>query len=254
MTFILEISLLIFAYMLIAFIIAMAKKDNSIVDIFWGFGFTLIAGYSLVKGGTIDLHRILMDLAVLAWSLRLSIHILLRNLGRDEDFRYKIWRDKWKHFVLRSFFQIFMLQGLLMLIISYPVYYVNASPAVGLALTDFLGIVVFLIGFIFEAASDYQLKLFKKNPGNKGKLMTTGFWKITRHPNYFGESLIWWGITFFALDYPGGWKTLLSPVILTLLLRFVSGVPLLERKYKGRPDWEDYKKKTAAFVPFIKFL
>jgi len=240
--------------MIVVFLIAWAKKDNSIVDIFWGLGFILIAAFSLVRSETIDLHKILMNLAVLSWSLRLSISILARNWGRGEDFRYKAWRDTWHHFVIRSFFQIFILQGLFMLIIALPVYFVNSASAVELSPVDFLGMSVFLVGFTFEAVGDYQLKLFKKNPANKGKLITTGLWSITRHPNYFGESLIWWGIALFALDYPGGWKTLLSPVILTLLLRFVSGVPMLEQKYKGRPDWEAYKKKTAAFVPFMKFL
>jgi steroid 5-alpha reductase family enzyme len=147
-----------------------------------------------------------------------------------------------------------MLQGLFMLIIAAPVYFVNTAPAVRISLSDYLGFAIFIAGFIFEAVGDYQLKLFKKDPANKGKLMTMGLWSITRHPNYFGESLIWWGIALFALHYPGGWITLISPVVITLLLRFVSGVPMLEQKYKGRPDWEAYKMKTAAFVPFIKFL
>jgi steroid 5-alpha reductase family enzyme len=95
---------------------------------------------------------------------------------------------------------------------------------------------------------------FKKDPGNKGKLMRSGLWEISRHPNYFGEALIWWGISFYALNLPYGWTTLISPVVITLLLRFVSGVPMLEKKYAGRPDWEDYKGKTAPFIPYVKFF
>ncbi len=254
MILILQVSAVIFIYMSVVFLIAWAKKDNSIVDDFWGLGFIVIAGFSSFWNGRIDLHKILMNLLVIVWSLRLSIHILIRNWGRGEDFRYKAWRDTWRYFMLRSFFQIFMLQGIFMLIIAFPVYYVNSASAVNISLSDYLGLVVFLIGFIFEAVGDHQLKVFKKDPENKGKLMTRGLWSITRHPNYFGESLIWWGIAFFALNYPGGWETFLSPVVLTLLLRFVSGVPMLEQKYKGRPDWEEYKKRTAAFVPFVKFL
>jgi steroid 5-alpha reductase family enzyme len=250
----LQISIFIFAYMVFVFFLALAKKDNSIVDIFWGLGFVIIAGFSLFSNGHLDLHKVLMDLLVIIWGRRLTAHILARNRGRGEDFRYKAWRDTWKHFVLRSFFQIFMLQGLFMLIIASPVYFVNFAPTVKFSFTDYLGFAIFVAGFIFEAVGDYQLKLFKKDPANKGKLMTKGLWSITRHPNYFGESLIWWGIAFFALDYPTGWITLISPVLLTLLLRFVSGVPMLEQKYKGRPDWEEYKMKTATFVPFIKFL
>jgi steroid 5-alpha reductase family enzyme len=147
-----------------------------------------------------------------------------------------------------------MLQGLFMLIIAIPIYFVNSSPSFKVSIFDFIGVAVFLIGFTFEVIGDYQLKQFKKNPGNKGKLITSGLWSITRHPNYFGESLVWLGITLFALNYPLGWITFLSPLVLTLLLRFVSGVPMLEQKYKGRPDWEEYKKETAVFVPFMKFL
>jgi steroid 5-alpha reductase family enzyme len=251
----LEMSIVIFIYMTLIFVLAQLLKDNSIVDIYWGLGFILVAGYSLLSGPSFNLHKILMNLAVTIWGLRLSIHILLRAVRRGgEDFRYKAWRDTWKNFRLRSFLQIFMLQGLFMLIIALPVYYVNYKLPVELAPVNYLGIILFITGFIFEALGDFQLKVFIKKPENKGKLMSTGLWSITRHPNYFGESLIWWGISMFALNYRYGWITLLSPIFLTLLLRFVSGVPMLESKYKGRPDWEEYKKKTAAFVPFLKFL
>jgi steroid 5-alpha reductase family enzyme len=119
---------------------------------------------------------------------------------------------------------------------------------------DFIGVAIFIIGFTFEVIGDYQLMQFKKNPDNKGKLINSGLWSITRHPNYFGESTVWFGLSFVSMNYPMGWITLISPLVLTFLLRFVSGVPMLEQKYKGRPDWEDYKKKTAVFVPFVKFL
>jgi steroid 5-alpha reductase family enzyme len=208
----------------------------------------------LFQAKEIDLQKILMNLAVTIWGLRLGLHILIRNAGKGEDFRYKAWRDTWKHFAFRSFFQIFMLQGLFMLVIALPVYVVNSSPLVDLSVWDLTGMALFLAGFFFEVLGDFQLRIFRKDASNKGKLMTTGLWSITRHPNYFGESLIWWGIAFFALDLPAGWITLISPILLTLLLRFVSGVPMLEKKYEGRPDWEEYKKKTAAFVPFLKFL
>ena len=254
MYIILQISLVIFIYMTLVFMIAMIVKDNSVVDIFWGLGFILVAAWSIYRGSPLDLHKILMNLLVLVWGLRLSTYIFLRKQGKGEDFRYKAWRDSWKFFTLRSFFQVFMLQGILMLVISVPVYYVNYSSAANLEVVDWIGVGIFLVGFLFEAVGDYQMAIFKRKAENKDKLMTTGLWKITRHPNYFGEALIWWGIALFALNYPHGWKTLISPVILTLLLRFVSGVPMLEKKYNGRADWEEYKKKTAAFVPFVKFL
>jgi len=249
-----EIAFLVLVYMVLVFTIAVILKNNSIVDIFWGPGFILIAAWSLVTSGTFDIHKILLNILVLIWGLRLSFHIFMRNRGKEEDFRYKAWRDTWRFFVIRSFFQIFMLQGIIMLIIAVPVYFVNQAPAAPIGTYDIIGLILFVTGFLFEVTGDRQLVRFKKDPGNKGKIITTGLWKITRHPNYFGEALVWWGIAFFALQYPGGWKTLLGPVLITLMLRFVSGVPMLEKKYAGRPDWEEYKRKTAAFVPFTKFL
>ncbi|MEI7664308.1 MAG: DUF1295 domain-containing protein, partial [Bacteroidota bacterium] len=115
-------------------------------------------------------------------------------------------------------------------------------------------LVVFGAGFMIETIGDYQLTEFKKNPANQGKIITTGLWSVTRHPNYFGEALVWWGIGCYALSFQHGWYTLAGPAVITLLLRFVSGVPMLEKKYEGRPDWEEYKSQTAPFVPFIKFL
>ncbi len=251
---VLEVSLVIGLYMTIVFILALIRKDNSIVDVAWGLGFIIISVYSIIQSGEVDLRKMIVSLLVLLWGLRLSFHIFVRNSGKGEDFRYKAWRDSWKFFYLRSFFQIFMLQGLFMLIISSPIWFISFSKGGPLGLWDSLGLVVFGSGFMFEVIGDYQLSEFKKDPSNKGKIMTTGLWSVTRHPNYFGEALVWWGISFYAFSFTNGWYTLVSPVIITLLLRFVSGVPMLEKKYAGHPDWNDYKARTAAFVPFVKFL
>ena len=249
-----EIALLIVVYMSLVFVLALIARDNSIVDIFWGPGFVLIAIYSLIQNPEPDLRKWIVTFLVALWGIRLSVHVFLRNRGRGEDFRYRQWRETWKFFVIRSYFQIFLLQGIFMLIIASPVYYINFYSKEPLGFWDTLGLVVFGIGFFFEAVSDYQLSEFKKKPENQRKIMTTGLWELCRHPNYFGEALIWWGMAFYAMNLPLGWITLVSPIIITLLLRFVSGVPMLEKKYKGRPDWEEYKRRTAAFVPNVKFL
>jgi steroid 5-alpha reductase family enzyme len=254
MPYYLQTGLLIFIYMVLVFLIALIRKDNSIVDIFWGLGFIVVAGYSFMYSGNYGLLQMIMNLLVLLWGLRLTFYIFFRNRGKGEDFRYKAWRDTWKYFVLRSFFQIFMLQGLFMFLVALPIVFVNRMAASGMDGFSTAGTILFLAGFLFETIGDYQLVRFKKDPGNKGKIITTGLWKITRHPNYFGEALLWWGIAFFAAGYPGGWMTLISPILITLLLRFVSGVPMLEKKYRGRPDWEEYKRKTPPFVPFLRFL
>lgn len=252
---IVEISLVIFLYMTSVFIIAQVKKDNSIVDIFWGLGFIVVAVYALIQSGEMaDLRKIIVTFLVCIWGIRLSGHIFFRNKGKEEDFRYKAWRNTWKFFVLRSYLQIFMLQGVFMLIISAPVWLINFQSAQPLGIFDTLGLVLFGTGLLFEGLGDYQLSAFKKEPSNKGKIITTGLWALTRHPNYFGEALVWWGIGCYALALPDGVYFLLSPLVLTLLLRYVSGVPMLEKKYEGRADFEAYKKETAPFIPFVHFF
>ncbi len=249
-----EIALLILIYMTLVFVLAQIARDNSIVDIFWGLGFILISVYSFIQDTEPDLRKWIVTSLVALWGVRLSVHVFIRNRGRGEDFRYRHWRETWKFFVIRSYAQIFLLQGIFMFIIASPVYYINFYSKEPLGFFDTLGLVVFGTGFFFEAVSDFQLSDFKMKPENQGKIITTGLWAMSRHPNYFGEALVWWGISFYALNLPNGWMTLVSPVIITLLLRFVSGVPMLEKKYKGRSDWEEYKRNTSAFVPFVKFL
>lgn len=249
-----EIALLVLIYMSLVFILAQIAKDNSVVDIFWGLGFILIAIYSLIQDTQPDLRKWIVTFLVALWGIRLSVHVFLRNRGKGEDFRYRRWRETWKFFVLRSYVRIFLLQGLLMFIIAFPVYYINFYSKEPLGFWDTLGLVVFGTGFLFESVADFQLMNFKKDARNTGKIMTTGLWEMTRHPNYFGEALVWWGISLYAVNLPYGWITLISPVVITLLLRFVSGVPVLEKKYEGRLDWEEYKNKTAPFIPFVKFF
>lgn len=237
--------------MTMIFIFALIRKDNSIVDVFWGLGFIIIAGYSIIQSGELDLRKIIVNSLVVIWGIRLSFHIYQRNAGKEEDFRYKAWRMKWKFFHLRSYFQIFMLQGLIMMVVASPLWFINFGSSGPLGLWDFLGLVTFGAGFLVEVLSDSELAEFRKKSSNKGKLLTTGLWSVSRHPNYFGEALLWWGLSFYTLSLPGGWMTLISPIVMTLLLRYVSGVTMLEDKMKSHPDWEAYKTKTAPFVPFL---
>ncbi len=242
--------LIVFVYMTAIFILALIVKDNSIVDIFWGLGFIVISLFSLLQTDFVSLKKIIVTSLILIWGLRLSIHILIRNRGHGEDFRYANWRQTWKNFILRSYLQVFMLQGFFMLVIAWPVLYINNGTPEETGLIDVAGLLIFVAGFLFEAVGDYQLVKFRQNKENKGKIITTGLWQYTRHPNYFGEALLWWGIWLMAVPVVDGIYTIVSPVVLTILLRYVSGVPMLEKKYEGRPDWEEYKKKTPVFVPF----
>ena len=248
-----DIALITWLIMSMVFIFAVIRKDNSIVDSFWGIGFVVIALYALLQSGEIDLRKAIVTLLVIIWGFRLSLHIIYRNRDKGEDFRYKAWRDSWKYFYLRSYLQIFLLQGFLMIIISTPVWFIGFNSGKPLGGWDFLGLVLFGAGFLIETTADNQLAQFKKDTSNKGKLLTTGLWSISRHPNYFGEAVLWWGIGCYALSFTDGWLTLVGPLVITLLLRYVSGVPMLEKHFENHPMWSDYKAKTPPFIPFIRW-
>ncbi len=249
--FILYSAIAIFLYMILIFIMSWIKKDSSIVDIAWGLGFILVSVLTFCLGQKYVSRQILVLILVFIWGIRLAIHIAIRNRGRGEDFRYAQWRRDWgKWFLPRSFFQIFVLQGLLLLIISYPIIRINHYSETGLNYPDIIGIFVWFIGFCFEAIGDYQLLKFKRKEENRGKIMIKGLWKYTRHPNYFGETLIWWGIFLIALSVKNGWTAIVSPILITFLLLRVSGITMLEKKYVGHKEFEDYAKRTNAFIPW----
>ena len=240
----------ILAYMTAWFIVAQIRGRNDIADVAWGLGFILAAAVSLLAGEIYPLRGLLVSGLVLVWGVRLAVHIHNRNRGKGEDPRYRKWREDWgKWFVLRSFLQIFILQGILLLMVAIPVTFINQAPAVPFGLFDFLGLAIWLYGFSFEVIGDWQLLMFTRNPDNKGKLMTSGLWRFTRHPNYFGEVTLWWGIWLMALALPGGWLTIIGPLTITILILKVSGIPLLEKPYEVRGDFQKYKLHTSAFFP-----
>jgi len=249
---ILTTALAVFLYMTAVFAIALLKKDNSVVDIAWGPGFIVVALLSFFRESGFETRRVLVTVLVFIWAARLAIHIYLRNKGKGEDYRYAQWRKSWgKRFVPRSFFQIFMLQGFFLLLISFPIPLVNHSAGRGLSFLDLAGTVVWVVGFLFEAVGDHQLKKFKQNPQNKGRIMTAGLWKFTRHPNYFGEAAQWWGLFLVVLSVPGGWTAIISPLTITFLLLKVSGVAMLEKKYAGDREFAAYASRTNAFFPWF---
>lgn len=245
-------AVLIFIYFMIFFIVAQIIKNNSIVDMGWGAGFIVVAMGTLVYQGAYLERNLLITLLILIWGGRLAYHIVRRNWGKPEDFRYAKWRQDWGRWLVpRAFLQVFMLQGLLMLVIGYPIILINAYPQPGLGLLDYLGLIVWLIGFYFESVGDRQLADFKKDPANKGHVIKSGLWRYTRHPNYFGEATMWWGIFLIALSVPSGWTAVISPLTITLLLLYVSGVPLLERKYKDNKEFQEYARVTNKFFPWF---
>lgn len=240
----------LFVYMTGWFIAAQVRGRNDIADVAWGLGFILAAAVSLLAGGSYPLRGLLVSGLVLLWGIRLALHIHSRNRGRGEDSRYRKWREEWgRWFVLRSFLQVFMLQGVLMLLVAVPVVFVNQAPPAPLGWLDLLGLAIWLIGFCFEAVGDWQLRTFIRNPANKGKLMTSGLWRYTRHPNYFGEVTLWWGIWLMVLTLPGSWLTVIGPLTITFLILKVSGIPMLEKPYEDRTDFQEYQRHTSAFFP-----
>ena len=249
-------AILVAVYMTVWFGVALVRKDNSVADIAWGLGFVLVAAYTFLFRRTSLFLPVLVTSLVAIWGLRLAFHVGLRSRKRGEDPRYAEWRRRWgRSFVWRSYLQVFLLQGLFMLVIAWPVILVNthrwAHPP-GAATRDvfaWVGTLVWILGFFFEAVGDAQLARFKRDPANKGKIMDRGLWRYTRHPNYFGESLMWWGIYGIALEVPLGWTTIVSPVLITFLLVRVSGIPPLERRYAGNAAFQGYARRTSAFVP-----
>jgi len=243
---------IIIAFMTLLFIYAQLKKDNSIVDIFWGIGFCIIALTTLLLAQNYAIRPLITAALVFIWGLRLAVYIGRRNSGKGEDFRYIEMRKRWgKHQAIGAYLNVFFLQGVLMLIISLPVQMINIHSTSPLNLLDAVGIILWLIGFYFEAIGDAQLKQFKSDPANKGKIMKTGLWARTRHPNYFGEAVMWWGIFLIALNVPYWYLSLAGTLLITFFLMKVSGVPMLEKKYKDNPEYQKYINSTPTFFPKI---
>jgi steroid 5-alpha reductase family enzyme len=232
------------------FIVAQIIKNNSIVDIGWGLGFVLVSWALFFLYGSDTVVAIITNILVSLWGLRLFYHILKRNLFEAEDFRYANWRKQWGKWVVpRAFLQVFMLQGILQFAIGSTAYYVNINEQ-SFATISIVGIVVWLIGYGFEVVGDRQLRNHIKNPNTSG-LLTSGLWKHTRHPNYFGEALLWWGLYLFVILNGAPWYLIISPIVITTVLYFIS-TPLLEESMQKREGWDAYATKTSKFVPFLK--
>ena len=245
----LESALLILIFMLTLFILAVGRRDNSIADIGWGVGFILLAGWMHF------FHRHAMSLPILAmvglWGGRLAIYLLWRNLRKGkEDWRYANWRKEWgKNVLLQSFLRVFLLQGFFLWIIALPILQQGEPAARGF---QYAGIFIWALGLGWESIADWQLARFKRNPKNQGRIMTRGLWRLSRHPNYFGELRVWWGLALFVLPYGKWWICLLSALTITWLLVRVSGVPMLESKYAGDADYQAYRRQTNALIPDLR--
>lgn len=235
-------------------VLSLYLKDSGIIDIFWGFGFTVMTWYyfGLATDNEFgDIRGQVLSTMVTIWGLRLAFHIGKRNIGKAEDYRYQEFRQEaGEAYWWYSFFKVFLLQGIILWILSSIFWVSHSSNIESLGLFEYIGIGFWLIGFFFESVGDWQLKKFKQNPLNKGKIMDKGLWKYTRHPNYFGDAMVWWGFFMFALGTTGGWLFLFAPIFMNFLLRFVSGVAMLEVKLQeSKPGYKEYMRKTSAFLP-----
>lgn len=221
------------------YVVSVAKKRNDIADTAWGLGFILVTLFNLIFNPRFKLLISLILISV--WGIRLAIHIYQRNKNKPEDSRYEAFKSS-------PYFKVFITQGFFMWLICWPIIISAGS----FNILSILGILIWLFGFYFEATADSQLKKFISNPQNKGKIMQSGLWSYSRHPNYFGEVTLWWGIWLLNFNY--NWLSLIGPVTITYLILQVSGVPLLEKKYQGNPEFEDYKKRVSVFIPWKRKL
>ena len=242
------------AMMVVTWAVSVVRRDASLVDRVWGLGFVVAAWTYAVAAGTWHPRTWLVLALVTVWGLRLSGYITVRNWGEGEDARYQAMRDKRPQtFALRSLVTVFLLQALIAWVVSLPLLAATAFDApAGLIWLDYLAVAVWVVGFVFEAGGDWQLSRFLADPANRGKVMDRGLWRYTRHPNYFGDTVVWWSFFLTALA-TGAWWTFVGPLLMTVTIVKVSGVALTDKNMAGkgstREGYEEYVASTNAFVP-----
>jgi steroid 5-alpha reductase family enzyme len=244
----------ILSILTLVWVLSVKLRDASIADVCWGAGFVLLAWLYCMLSPTMTSRSWLVAALVTLWGARLSVHIFRRNRGHGEDPRYRAMRaSQGRAFWWRSLFTVFWLQGAILWFVALPLLIaVRAAWPAALTAVDGLGVVLFAVGFGFEVVGDYQLARFKAEPSNRGHVLDRGLWRYTRHPNYFGDATLWWGLYVIAAAAPGGWLTVLSPALMTFLLVRVSGVTLLEDGLKtSKPGYRAYVARTPAFFPWF---
>lgn len=235
-------------YMSAWFLLARWRKQLNVVDVAWGTGFAIVAW--LVALTHNSARSLLIAILVSIWAVRITNHLARRVFAGGEDPRYQDMAKKWKgNFWLNAYLKVFLLQGLLVLVITLPITFAIGEQNGDLAPLSALGAVLWTIGFSIEATADRQLRMFIVDRANKGKVMDQGLWRYSRHPNYFGELTQWWAIAIIALQAHLGWIGLLGPLTLTTLILFVSGIPPIENKKKSDPEYANYMRRTSMLIP-----
>ncbi|MGI8622617.1 MAG: DUF1295 domain-containing protein [Solirubrobacteraceae bacterium] len=240
----------VLALLLATFALSLPLRDVSIVDVAWGLAFVDAAWVSAAIGDGDGARSALAVVLVSVWGLRLAVYIAYRKASHPgEDPRYGQMRERHgARFGLVSLFTVFGFQALVAWLVSLPLQGAAASTDDGLGPLAYVGAALWLVGMVFEAGGDLQMQRFKADPGNQGKVMDRGLWRYTRHPNYFGDFMVWWGLFAIALD-GGAWWSVVSPLIMTLLLTRVSGKDLLEKSMSKRAGYEEYVEQTSGFFP-----
>lgn len=238
----------------LVWVLSVKLRDASIADVCWGSGVVLQVWLYRLLSPTLTPRSWLVAILITLWGARLSLHIFRRNRGKGEDPRYRAMRAaQGSAFWWRSLLTVFWLQGAILWFVALPVLVaVHAARPAALTTVDGLGVVLFAVGFGFEVVGDYQLERFRSQPSNRGKVLDGGLWRYTRHPNYFGDATLWWGLYAIAAATTGGWLTVLSPALMTFLLMRVSGVTLLENGLRAsKPGYDAYIARTPAFFPWF---
>lgn len=236
-------------YFAIMVTIVQIKQDSSIANSVWSGGCLLIALYTFIMSGLYLPRQIVVTALITLWASRLVTYVYLRYKGNDP--RFQTWKQAGIKALIFNIAYIFGGQAFLMTIMSIPTILINISTVPGLNYLDFMGIGIWLVGYFFEAVSDYQLFQFTSDPANKGHVMKYGLWHYSRHPNYFGEVLMWWGIFLLALSVPFGIYSIITPATITVMLLFVTGIPWVEKAMDTNPEYQEYKRKTCAFIPWF---
>lgn len=242
------------AMMIVGWLVSLRQRNVTVVDSLWGTGFIVIAWGTYTMGDGYPARALLLAALTTIWGVRLTVYLHKRNHGKGEDPRYGSWRSEYgDRFWIVSLFNVFLVQALFMWIIALALQYGQMAPNPNrLTWLDGLGTAIWLTGFAFEAVGDYQLARFKSDPASKGKVMNRGLWAYTRHPNYFGEALIWWGIFIIVLSTPVSFWTIISPVLITVTLLKITGVTLTEKTIlESKPQYRDYIRNTSAFFPWF---
>lgn len=242
------ISVLIFVH--IFFLVAVLRKNFSIIDIGWGLGCFLCVVVAYLYNDSSTKNLLLLSVVGM-WAVRLATYIMARSWGKGEDTRYTKFREEWRpNSNLQAYFKVFLFQGFLMGIVSLPATASMAYPS-ELGIINYIGFMVWMLGFGLEIYSDSYLNSWKSKPENKGKICTTGPWKLSRFPNYFGEVLVWYGVFLIGFSVETSWS-IIGAVAINVLIYKVTGVPLLEEKYMKRKEYQEYAKKVPKFIPFTR--